>query len=200
MTPFRFRFSSDLPIYPKKYFSHLLIIICVIIAIVWFISPDFLWYFGLHRLPLIAEAIPYFVWQIIFFQFLHGDILHLLMNGYFLYSAWPEVESRMSRKRFITFFLTSTLFTAIWLYIFASAWSLTIGISGFCMALLSYLWLDLSRIKHPQANQILIMLILNIALGLTGNISFVGHAAGAIWGIIWWQFFRDKKGFASIWR
>ncbi len=192
MLPYRFRFSSPIPIYPSKYISHFLIIVCVIVAIAWFIFPNFIGYFGLHKIPLIYETIPYIAWQIIFFQFLHGNILHLLMNSYFLYTAGPEVESRMSRSRFIAFFVSSTLFTALSLYIFAPN-SLTIGISGFCMALLSYLWVDLSRIHHPMANQILIMLVINIAIGLTPGISFVWHAAGALWGLIWWRFRSYKR-------
>lgn len=90
----------------------------------------------------------------------------------------------MKRREYILFFLTSTIFVAIALWVFSNG--LTVGISGFCMALLSYLYMDLSRIHHPFANQILIMLIVNIALGFTGNISFIGHASGALWGFLWW--------------
>ncbi len=187
MSPYRFRFSSGIPFYPLRYLSHLLIVICVVIAIVWFIFPSFIGYFGLHRIPLVIEAIPYFMGQIVFFQFLHGSGLHLLMNSIFLYQAGPEVEARMDRKWFITFFLSSTAFVALCLYLFSEQGSNTIGISGFCMALLSYLWLDLSRIRHPMANQILIMLVINIAIWFSPGISFVWHAAGALWGFIWWK-------------
>lgn len=54
------------------------------------------------------------------------------------------------------------------------------------MALLSYLWIDLHTLKHPMANEVGLMLLVNIGLGLFGNISLVGHAAGAIFGIFWW--------------
>jgi membrane associated rhomboid family serine protease len=85
----------------------------------------------------------------------------------------------MSRRRFIQFFISSTLFVALALALFSDA--LTIGMSGFCMALLSYLWIDLYTTRHPMANQILAMLVINILIGLSGNISFVGHFFGAIW-------------------
>jgi membrane associated rhomboid family serine protease len=111
------------------------------------------------------------------------------MNSYFLYQAGPEVESRMSRRDFVLFFSSNTLFVATCLW-FLAPLSLTIGISGFCMALLSYLYMELARDHHPMANQVLIMLIINIALGFTGNISFVGHASGAVWGFIWWYWKR----------
>jgi len=50
--------------------------------------------------------------QVLLFQFLHGNMLHLFMNSYFLYSAGPEVEARMSRDRYTWFFITSTIFIA----------------------------------------------------------------------------------------
>jgi rhomboid protease GluP len=142
--------------------------------------------YGFHR-GFIEQGdyLAFFV-QLVLFQFLHGDLLHLFLNGYFLYAAGPEVETRMSKDRYISFFVSSTLFVAMSLYLL-SPLSLTIGISGFCMALLSYLWIDLYTIRHPMATQIGIMLIINILLWLSGNISFVGHAAGAVWGIVWWQ-------------
>ncbi len=186
---------------PRRSISHLLIVICIIVSIAWFGIEWLIDRYGFHRIFInsgdIAEMIP----QIVLFQFLHGSLLHLFLNAYFLYSAGPEVESRMSQSRYIQFFVTSTLFVAICLFFLSSPNSVTIGISGFCMALLSYLWIDLHTTRHPMANQILIMLVINILMGLSGNISFVGHAAGAVWGLIWWKFFRDrKKSWASFWR
>lgn len=184
MIPYRFRFPSQLPFYPRYYISHALILISVIIATLWFIFPWLTAFFWLHAIPLIPETIPFAFGQLLLYQFLHGDILHIFMNSYFLYQAGPEVESRMTRKEFLYFFLGNSVFVAVALW-FLSTWY-TIGISGFCMALLSYLWMDLSTQRHPMANQILIMLVINILLGLTGNISFVGHFFGAVFGALWW--------------
>lgn len=90
----------------------------------------------------------------------------------------------MTRREFLLFFLGNTIFVAVALWFLSSG--LTIGISGFCMALLSYPYMELQSTRHPMANQILIMLVINILIGLTGNISFVGHASGAVWGLLWW--------------
>lgn len=167
------------PFYPIRSISHRLILIAVIVSLFGFAFPSLIAYFWLHRIPLVPETFPYLLGQISLYQFLHGDILHILMNSIFLYQAGPEVEARMTRKWFLLFFLGNTFFVALSLWFLSSG--LTIGISGFCMALLSYLYMDLARVRHPMANQVLIMLVINIALWLTGNISFVGHAAGAVW-------------------
>lgn len=124
------------------------------------------------------------------FQFLHGGALHLALNALFLYQAGPEIEVRMSRSRFLLFFLGSSIFIALALTLFSSG--VTIGMSGFCMSLLAYLWIDLYTTKHPMANQILIMLGLNILIGFSGGISLTAHAAGAVWGLIWWAI-RKKR-------
>lgn len=179
------------PFYPKEYFSHTLITVAVIISVLGFLFPGIVNLFGFHHIPLTGDGMILFIGQLFLYQFLHGDIFHILMNSYFLYQAWPEVETRMSKGRFQLFFLLNTIFVAAALWFFAP-YSLTIGISGFCMALLSYLWIDLHTTHHPMANQILIMLVINIALGLTGNISFVGHFFGAVFGLIWW-YFRKKQ-------
>ena len=184
MASLRFRTPSGFPFYPTRYISHALIVMAVIVAFLGFIFRDLISYFWLHAIPIMRETIPYILWQVALYQFLHGDILHIFMNSYFLYQAGPEVESRMTRREFILFFLGNTLFVAVALWFLSS--SNTIGISGFCMALLSYLYMDLQATRHPMASQILVMLIINIWLWLTGNISFVGHAAGAVFGIGWW--------------
>ena len=163
----------------------MLIGISIIVAILGFIFPTLIEYFALQHIPLTGNTLPLVVGQIILYQFLHGNILHIFLNSYFLYQAWPEVESRMKRREFLYFFLGNTFFVAASLWFLASG--STIGISGFCMALLSYLYMDMQSIRHPMANQILTMLVINVGLGLFGNISFVGHAAGAIFGIVWWK-------------
>ncbi len=86
----------------------------------------------------------------------------------------------MSRDCYTWFFISTTLVVAGALLVFAPQ-SLTIGISGWCMALLSYLWIDLYTTRHPMAPQILVMLAINIGIGLIPGISLVGHLAGAIW-------------------
>jgi membrane associated rhomboid family serine protease len=180
------------PFFPQKSFSHLLIVFCIIIASFWILFPELIDRFGLSgRYISSGDYISLFI-QVILFQFLHGGWFHLFLNSYFLYSAGPTLEARMSRDRYTWFFITTTVFVALALLIL-QPYVLTIGISGFCMALLSYLWIDLYTTRHPAASQILIMLLINIGIWLIPGISLVGHAAGAVWGIIWWWIFRDWK-------
>lgn len=180
-----FRFPSMIPFYPVRYVAHFLILISAIVSIIGFIFPRFTLLFSLHQTSITISSFPFIFLQILLFQFLHANFLHLFLNSYFLYQAWPELEMRMHRSKFINFFLFGTIFVALSLWFFSPN-SYTIGISGFCMAILSYLYMDLARIRHPHANQILFMLIVNVLMWLYGNISFVGHASGALWWFLWW--------------
>lgn len=180
-----------IPFYPSRYLSHAMIVVMAVVSLIGFADNRIIQIFGFHFSGFSIDTIPSLISSILLFQFLHWWVFHLLMNSIFLYQAWPEVESRMSRQNFIRFFIGTTLFVAIALALFSNG--LTIGMSGFCMALLAYLWIDLYSTRHPMAHQILIMLVLNILLGLSGNISFVGHFFGAMWGLVWWKFFATWK-------
>lgn len=179
---------------PYKYRSHCLIIIMVIVFLLGFIFPNLLVTFGFHSASLFSHDYIVFLTQLLVFQFLHGDILHLLFNAYFLYVIGPEVEARMSKVQFSLFFLGSTLFVALGLVLLEDPYVVTVGISGFCMALLSYLWVDLKNRNNPEANQIMILLAANIAIWLIPGISMVWHLAGAVFGLLYWYL---KK---SFWR
>ena len=180
------------PFSPQKSASHLLILLSIIVAGIGFLFPAFSRMYGLNNWFLYIWDYGSFFVQVLLFQFLHGSILHLGMNAYFLYTAWIELEARMTQNRFWYFFMTSTIFVVIALLLFSPGTN-TIGISGFCMALLSYLWMDLYTTRHPMQNQILMMLVLNIGIWFFPGISLVGHLFGAIWWIIWWFMFRNWR-------
>ena len=180
-----------IPFYPSRYLSHAMIVAMIIISIIGFSNTRIVDIFWFHFSGLSPEMMPSIISSTLLFQFLHWGPFHLLMNSLFLYQAGPEVESRMSRTHFIRFFIGSTIFVAVALALFSSG--VTIGMSGFCMALLSYLWIDLHTTRHPLANQILIMLAFNVGIGLMPGISLIWHLFGAIWWLVWWKFFKTWK-------
>ena len=48
-----------------------------------------------------------FVWQLLTFQFLHGGIMHLLLNGVTLFSFGRVVEATLDKRRFLTLYFLS---------------------------------------------------------------------------------------------
>ena len=71
----------------------------------------------------------------------------------------------MSQSKFLIFFVTSTIFIVVGILAFGNLFTQTIGISGFCMALLAYIAADLYNTRHPGFNNVVMMLVLNIAIG-----------------------------------
>lgn len=62
----------------------------IVTLFVW--SNKSLFQYGMNREFLPKGDYLSFWKQVVFFQFIHGDILHIVMNSYFLYSAGPIVE------------------------------------------------------------------------------------------------------------
>ena len=48
-----------------------------------------------------------FVWQLLTFQFMHGGLLHLLLNCWAIYVFGREVEETLGRKSFLILYFTS---------------------------------------------------------------------------------------------
>ena len=48
-----------------------------------------------------------FVWQLLTYQFMHGGLLHLLLNCWAIYVFGREVEETLGRNRFLTLYFTS---------------------------------------------------------------------------------------------
>ncbi|MBT5952078.1 MAG: rhomboid family intramembrane serine protease, partial [Methylococcales bacterium] len=64
-------------------------------------------------------------------MFLHGDILHLLINLVFLWIFAGNIEERMGRMRFSLFYVLCGLFAAFLQYYFNSSATLPmVGASG----------------------------------------------------------------------
>lgn len=85
----------------------------------------------------------------------------------------------------------NTLFVGISLIFFANG--NTIGISGFAMAILSYVFLELRSTNNPEYRSAGVFLFINIAIGFTGNISLVGHLSGAIFGMLFFYLRNHMK-------
>jgi membrane associated rhomboid family serine protease len=70
-------------------------------------------------------------WRMVTAIFLHGGILHLLMNAYALWIFGPVVERELGRVRFLALFLTTGLFASAASYAFANVPAqVSVGASG----------------------------------------------------------------------
>lgn len=68
------------------------------------------------------------IWQLITYQFMHGDFFHIFMNMFILWMFGMEIENYWGSSKFLLFYLSSGIIGAILSLIFTPA--VTIGASG----------------------------------------------------------------------
>jgi len=135
----------------------------------------------------------YIFWFITLFtsQFLHGWWMHLLFNSVFIYYFGNIVEVILGRNKMILFFIFSAITT--WIAVtFLSDW-VTIWISWFAMALLSFYTLQLWSKNNPEYKWWITAMVLNIVIGFAPWISFVGHFFWIISWVLYWGILKFTK-------
>jgi membrane associated rhomboid family serine protease len=79
-------------------------------------------------LPLSYEGLRHgFVWQLITFQFLHADELHLFFNLIAIYFFGRPMEEYLGRARFLQLYLTSGVVGGLCQVLFAPIWPAYFG-------------------------------------------------------------------------
>lgn len=175
-------------------FSNTLILISVFFTMLTYIYPN-IYVLGINTYFLnLGNYLIYFI-QFFTWTFLHAWFLHLLLNSIFIYYFWNIIEALIWRKKFIIFFIFSTIF--IWLLITNISYNNDLGvntvwISWFAMALLTFYTLELKRRNNPEYKWWITALVLNIWIGLLPQISLLGHL---FWAIAWLIFYLIHKDY-----
>ncbi len=167
--------------------SNILIIISTIITALTYFIPS-LYQFGLNSIFFQDWIYHIFLIQFLFYQFLHWGIMHLLFNSIFIYIFWNQLEVLIWKTKFLYFFVFNTIFTWVMLFLLAQ-WN-TIWISWFCMALLSYVTLELYNRWDTEYKWWITAIILNIAIWFVPWISLLWHL---FWSIAWVLFYFANK-------
>ena len=75
-------------------------------------------YFALSKTGLLHG----YVWQLITYQFMHGSLLHLLLNGWAIYSFGTELEQLLGRNKFFALMISSGVVGGIFQGFAAFVW------------------------------------------------------------------------------
>lgn len=149
--------------------------------------------FGYHELlinnfgvfgPLIRHGEFY---RLITGTFLHGDILHLLCNGYALYVIGSQIENFYGKKKFVVIYFFSALTGSLLSMAMHDVWS--IGASGAIFGLLGSL-LYFGYYYRVYLGSVIIqrtlpVILINLLIGFTmSGIDNFGHIGGLIGGIL----------------
>lgn len=173
----------------KLSFSNTLILLSIFFTLLTFVF-DGIYLFGMNG--VFFNGAQYHMWFLQFFtsQFLHGSILHLLFNSIFIFYFWNILEEIIGYKKMIVFFIWNAVFLGLFIT-FLWGWN-TVWISGFALAILTYYTLLLKSRNNPEYTGGITAIVINVAVGLSPWISFLGH----FWGMIFWGiffFFSQKR-------
>ena len=152
-----------------------------------------------------------FLWQLISFQFIHGDVLHLLFNGWALYVFGRSIEETLGKDGFLSlFFMSGAVGGLLHLLI---AWftvgmqvpqymvGASAGIYGL-IAVFARLWPDSPLMLFPfpvtiRVKHLFVLLLVIAGLGLlfskAGQVSHAGHFGGAIGGLLYAHYFMGRR-------
>jgi membrane associated rhomboid family serine protease len=126
-------------------------------------------------------------WTFITSGFLHGGVMHLVLNLWALWAVGQYLEQTLGHARYAGLFLVSVIagHTAVLLLAspYDSAWITgTVGASGGIFGLFGALFV-VNRRMGAQATQVIILIVLNLVITFAvPGISWQGHLGGLVMG------------------
>lgn len=176
---------------PKKIIvTKVLIALCLIMYIVsLFVSDSFdnaLVILGANNRGLVLNGQ---VFRLIAASFLHGNLIHLIVNMYSLWIIGSQVENYIGRWKFLIIYLLSALMGNLMSMVFLGEFSLSIGASGAIFGLMgSLLYFGYHYrlyLSNALTSQIIPIIIINLILGFTiSGIDNAAHIGGLIGGYL----------------
>jgi len=122
-------------------------------------------------------------------MFLHGGLLHLVMNMYALWLLGNIIEKAYGKFKFGVIYICSGLVGSLFSYFFLKASSLSVGASGAIFGLMgACIVFALKRkdtIRKSFLQSIFQVLVINLVIGFsTSNIDNAGHIGGLLGGLL----------------
>ena len=128
------------------------------------------------------------VWRLLTSAFLHGNLLHLLVNMYSLWIIGSQVETYIGRWKFLVIYLLSAIMGSLFSIVFYAN-SISIGASGALFglmgALLYFGYHYRLYLSNTLTSQIIPIIVLNLLFGFTvPGIDNACHIGGLIGGYL----------------
>ncbi|MFF2372055.1 rhomboid family intramembrane serine protease [Agromyces sp. NPDC058110] len=135
--------------------------------------------------PLAMSTGTYEPWRALTSVFLHGSILHLLLNMYTLWLFGQLLEPMLGRARFLALYLISGLAGSVGVVLLADPLGWVIGASGAIFGLMGA-FVVIQRRLGGNMTQLYILLAINLGIGFLpgANISWQAHLGGLVGGAL----------------
>lgn len=124
-------------------------------------------------------------WRMLTSLFLHGSVLHLLLNMYTLWIFGQLLEGLLGRWRFLGLYLISGLAGSVGVVLFGDPRSWVLGASGAIFGLMGA-FVVIQRRFGANLTQLYVLLAINLAIGFLpgANISWQAHLGGLLGGAL----------------
>lgn len=134
------------------------------------------------------------VWRLITAAFLHGGLLHLLMNMYMLFVLGKQLEFALGRGRFIALYVISALGGSAASYWFNAVDTPSVGASGAIFGLFAAVFM-FGRERGLNVQEIAAVVGLNLVIGfVVPGIDWRAHIGGLVTGaIVGWALIPQRK-------
>ena len=126
------------------------------------------------------------IWRLVSPVFLHGDLLHIFFNMWWMKDLGTAVERRFGLRHFVQMFLLLAVFSNLAQYI--ASGPLFYGMSGVVYGLLGYLWIRAkvdprSGLYMPESTVMFMGLWFFLCwFGVVGSVANMAHTGGLVAG------------------
>ena len=194
-----------------------IVVLCLFVYVIqrtmggtgWWTAPEFARLFGLSRQGLGNG----FFWQPLTYMFLHGNLLHLILNLLVVILFGSGLEEEIGPRRFWLVFLTSGVIGGLgWLALAERPDAVCIGASGGVFGLIgAFTGLFPRRVVTPLFFPVRFQAwVLALVLGLStlfevitsapdSQTAYMAHLAGGIAGFLYGSLTARKHRAARIW-
>lgn len=122
-------------------------------------------------------------------MFMHGSVLHLVLNMYALYCVGPQVERYYGKTKYLCIYLISGLLGSIFSCVFMNSNDFSLGASGAIFGLLGsicyFTYYYRATLQGLLRSPIVPAILFNLALGFMINgVDVMAHIGGLIGGIL----------------
>jgi len=156
------------------------------------------------------EGAEFQLWQLITYSFLHGGLMHLLLNMLALFMFGSEIERVFGQRRYLTYYFVSVIAAAITQLMVANAtgsYYPTVGASGGVFGLLlAYgiffptrtIILLIPPIPMPAWLFVIVYAAIELFLGVTetqAGVAHFAHLGGMVGGLLMLRYWRGRSMF-----
>ncbi len=162
----------------------------------------------------VDELLHGYVWQLLTFQFLHGGLMHLLLNCWGIYVFGRDVESALGRRRFFILYFTSGVVGGLLQVLFSLGWHGHFGgsVVGASAGLFGLIAAFATMYPHrvltlllffviPVSLKAKTLLLVSGAIALFGilfpgdSVAHAAHLGGMLAGLVFIRQLRFRWGF-----